>query len=127
MGSRLDRVTDWTGLATRARYNAKDLAAQCKVSLRQLERYCKVAFKRAPEAWLNEMRLREAENLLRRGLSIKEISFLLGFKQVSHFCREFKRHKGRRPNDCLGLDSRTATNKPEPSKENPAASSDPDV
>ena len=125
MGSRLDRVTDWTGLATRARFNAKNLAAQCDVSLRQLERYCKGVFNKSPEAWLNEMRLGEAETLLRRGLPVKEISYMLGFKQVSHFCREFKRHKGRRPNESpLDSSATSKNNRPANSREKHTASSD---
>jgi AraC-like DNA-binding protein len=97
MGSKLDRIGDWSNLATQAGYGALQLAELCGVSLRQLERYFKVSFGRPPQDWLNEACCREAENLLLNGLSVKAVSHRLGFKQASHFSRFFKQHSGRPP------------------------------
>jgi AraC-like DNA-binding protein len=98
MGSRLDRVQDWGALARKANYNSRRLAACCRVSLRQLERYCKASLHLAPKEWLRAIRLEDAQKLLLEGLSIKEVAAALGYKQVSHFCREFKRNIGCTPN-----------------------------
>src|ERR1043166_7227310 len=40
MDSRLDRYKAWELLAARAKYSPRQLARSCRISLRQLERYC---------------------------------------------------------------------------------------
>ena len=99
MRSRLDRIQDWSELARQARFNARRLAAVCRVSLRQLERYYNESVGQTPQGWLNEARFREAKRLLLKGLSVKEVSFELGFKQASHFSRSFKQRTGRPPSE----------------------------
>ena len=97
MNSRLDRIRDWTDLAKRAEFDCQRLACLCDVSLRQLERYSKLRFARCPQSWLNDLRLIEAQRLLKSGLTIKEAAYALGFKQASHFCRKFKSYTGVTP------------------------------
>ena|SRR5207302_11224442 len=103
MYSRLDRIGEWAILAPQAEFNSKKLAALCKVSSRQLERYFRRSFQKSPQTWLNAVRLYEAARLLHSGASVKETAFHLGFKQVSHFSREFKRHVGIAPNIFVSL------------------------
>jgi AraC-like DNA-binding protein len=43
-----------------------------------------------PKKWLAEQRIAIARPLLLSGKSIKEVGFELGFRQTSHFCRQFK-------------------------------------
>ncbi|SRR6266511_1503507 len=97
MPSKLDRVHGWLNLARQGRYNARQVAALCGVSLRQLERYFNDSFGRVPQEWLNEVRFREAKKLLLKGLSVKEVASRLGFKQPTHFSRSFKQRTGRPP------------------------------
>src|ERR1041384_3878592 len=97
MSSRLDRIRDWSELARQARFSPRHLASVCRVSLRQLERYYNDSFGQTPQEWLNEARFREAKKLLLKGLSVKEVSFKLGFKQASHFSRSFKQRTGQPP------------------------------
>src|ERR1043165_1957953 len=97
MSSKLDRIGDWSTLATQAGYGARQLAELCGVSLRQLERHFKVSFKRPPQDWLNEARCREAEKLLLNGHKANAVAHRLGFKRASHFSRFFKQHTGRPP------------------------------
>jgi two-component system response regulator YesN len=48
--------------------------------------------------YLKKTKMRKAKNLLRNSsLSIKEISFEIGFRYVSSFCEEFKRVVGSSP------------------------------
>ena len=99
MPSRLIRVTNWEGLAEEAGYNAKKLAERCGVSLRQLERFIPTATGKTPQQWLNYLRQQKAFELIASGQSVKEVSFLLGYKQTSHFSREFKRYHGVAPSE----------------------------
>ena len=94
MNSRLDRVANWPLLARKAGYEPKKVAALCRVSLRQLERYCRVAFHSSPRGWLNSLRIGRSKKLLKKPLMVKEIANLLGYKQTSHFTGEFKRRTG---------------------------------
>jgi len=56
-----------------------------------LERQLKHDLGRSPKEWLNEQRMVAASFLLLSRGCVKEVSFELGFKQPSHFCREFKK------------------------------------
>jgi AraC-like DNA-binding protein len=78
------------GLATHAKYNARTLAALCRLSPRQLQRQFQRHLGITPQRWLDEQRLALAGPLLVSGESVKKVAFDLGFKQSSHFCRKFK-------------------------------------
>src|ERR1051325_11434071 len=103
MPSRLARVTDWEGLAEQAAYNAKDLAERCGVSLRQLERFFPPVMGLPPQRWLNALRQQKAFELIASGRSVKEVSICLGYKQSSHFSRQFKQFHGVPPSKILEL------------------------
>jgi len=77
-------------LAITARYSAKELARLCHVSTRQLQRAFKQSFGQTPQEWLNERRIKAAQQLLLLGQPVKAVAWDLGFKQPSHFCRHFK-------------------------------------
>jgi AraC-like DNA-binding protein len=81
---------DWEALAGAAHYDAKGLAGLCHVSVRQLERDFRRDLERTPQDWLNEQRLIAAQQMLLAGTMVKVVALELGFKQVSHFCRQFK-------------------------------------
>ena len=83
-------VQRWEELAETAHFEARKLAKLCRLSRRQLEREFRRCLGRTPQAWLNERRLVTARQLLLSGLSIKAVAIELGFKQTSHFCRQFK-------------------------------------
>jgi len=76
-------------LASDAEYDVQKL-----VALRKLERMFKQKWNYTPREWLRMMRMRQAAVLLESADSIKQVSYELGFKQPSHFCREFKLHHG---------------------------------
>ena len=91
---RLERITAWESLATKACYSGVALARMCGVSLRHLQRHIRSRYATTLGEWLNALRLRHSYQRLAEGLSIKEATFSLGFKQVSHFSRSFKRRYG---------------------------------
>src|SRR5581483_9701131 len=84
------REKDWKELAERARYDAKNLAALCRISSRQLQREFRRQLGRSPQDWLDEQRISAARRLLLAGEPLKKVAADLGFKQTSHFCRRFK-------------------------------------
>jgi len=80
----------WENLAGTARYDAKELAQLCNMSVRQLERDFRHLLDRSPQNWLNEQRVKAAQQPLISGQPVKVVALELGFKQSSHFCRQFK-------------------------------------
>jgi len=88
--------------ARKANYNATELAKLSCVSLRQLQRYFKEDFGCSPSEWLAEKRVVDARALLMEAESVKEVAYQVGFKQPSHFCREFKRWFGTTPSEFCG-------------------------
>jgi len=80
----------WEQLAGTARYDAKELAKLCNLSVRQLERDFRRYLGRPPQDWLNEQRIKASQQLLISGQPVKVVALELGFKQPSHFCRQFK-------------------------------------
>jgi len=88
---------DWNQLAADSAYNARKLACLKGITPRQLQRIFRMQFGRAPQEWLNEQRVVAAQGLLRVGAPIKKVAMDLGFKQTSHFCRQFKTAYGITP------------------------------
>lgn len=97
MRSRLNRIQDWVVLVKRAEYEPRRLAQLCEISLRQLERFTRDRFGQTLKHWVRSLRLTEAEVLLRNGTSAKSTAIELGYKQLSHFSRDFKKHAGLAP------------------------------
>jgi AraC family chitin signaling transcriptional activator len=93
----LSNVTEWSKLAEKSAYQAATLANELHISQRHLRRYTHKIFGRSPQNWLNEQRLVKAAEMLKRMRAAKAVAFQLGFKQPSHFSREFKLHYGVSP------------------------------
>lgn len=52
--------------------------------------------------YLNQMRMEQAETLLRTGeLSVAEVANKVGYSHLSHFTAAFKRQFGITPSECL--------------------------
>lgn len=105
----MSRSTRWVKLARDCNFNEQLIAERCMVSVRQLQRYFIDDLGRTPKSWLIEQRMIFARKLLiSHGMSVKAASAQLGFKQVSHFCREFKRSYGMTPTQFVRLWSNVA-------------------
>ena len=91
----------WEALAQKAHYNANELAKLCGVSPRQLQRHFRRTFRCSPQSWLNERRLGVAQDLLLSGEPVKKVALDLGFKQISHFCRQFKSQNNMTPSEFI--------------------------
>lgn len=98
----------WEVLAQRAGYKPRELAALCQISLRTLERHFRRSYGKTVLGWLREYRLSEAYRALLEGKAVKEVAFDFGYKQMSHFSREFKNHFGISPSLLLPRRSRDA-------------------
>jgi AraC-like DNA-binding protein len=85
---------EWRRLAEQSGYRAGALARILQISRRQLQRYTRLAFGLSPQAWLDQERLEIAPNMLKQTRCVKITAFNLGFKQVSHFSREFRLRYG---------------------------------
>lgn len=93
-------------LAIVAHYNCRQVASLCHLSVRQLQRKFNQLFHCSPQKWLDERRIRDAQGLLLLGLPVKAVALELGFKHVSHFCRQFKSQNKVTPREFVMLQSR---------------------
>jgi AraC-like DNA-binding protein len=94
MKANLDDIQDWLLLAQRANWSAVNLAKQCGVCKRTLERYFLKQMGKSPKVWLAEQRQFQALKVIQEGYSIKESSQLIGYEHPSQFSREFRKFWG---------------------------------
>ena len=96
MASRLDRITDWEDLALKARYRVNAMARLLKVSRQTLSSHLTETFGFNARFWVQNLRLRRAEELLLQHMACKEIAYELGMTPSS-MCRLFQRTVGCTP------------------------------
>ena len=94
MSSRLERILDWEALSKDAGYDPVTMAALCPISLRQLERFFQLHFRKSPRSWMLELRCRRARELIERGFSSKAVAQDLNFANESHLCHAFNKVYG---------------------------------
>jgi AraC-like DNA-binding protein len=80
----------WAFTAQVCGYVVAKIARHLKVSNRQLQRHFEKHARCAPKEWVTTERMIAASQLLLQRFSIKEVAFDLRYRQVSHFCRDFK-------------------------------------
>lgn len=97
MAARLLRVKDWEAVAREAKFRPAAAAANCGVSLRQIERFFAEHFGKSPGHWMRETRCRMAKELIVKGWSNKAVVKELGFGNESHFCHQFQQFYGCSP------------------------------
>ena len=104
---RFNSEVSWEKLAKAAQFRPQALADLCGVSMRTLQRYFRARYDKTVSDWLRDMRLNEALNSLKVSDSVKEVAFDLGYKQPSHFTRDFKKKFGVPPRDLMTRSSMT--------------------
>ena len=92
---------DWVDLASRSKWSASKMAAMCGISERTLRRYFRKQTGKCLKSWLAERRLTFGVELLRGGVPIKEIAYILGYKQPTNFTRKFKIFWGQCPTQMI--------------------------
>ena|SRR5437867_6170091 len=76
------------------------LSRSVNISPARLRQLFRKDIGRSPMQYLKDLRMQRAEQLLRRTfLSIKEVTFRSGMRDISHFVREFKKHYGVTPTE----------------------------
>ena len=88
---------DWKALAVAAEFKPGKLAALCGVCPRTIQRHFKKCYGMTLGEWLRNYRLEIAYQKLAKGEPIKCIALDLGYKQLSHFSRDFKKQFGCAP------------------------------
>jgi AraC-like DNA-binding protein len=99
------RADEWVKIASKSGYKVAQMSKVTGISPRQLRRYTKKLFGRSPHHLLREQRLIAARRMLEEYRSVKSVCFLLGFKQLSHFSRDFRTHYGLSPTAFLALNA----------------------
>ena len=97
MTSQLSCFNDWEAGARLVRYQPRALAAKHRISRRQLERCFAAQFRTQPNKWVEDLRLRDAKQLLANGSSVERVADAMGFEDVRHFAQWFERLCGCAP------------------------------
>jgi AraC family transcriptional regulator, chitin signaling transcriptional activator len=93
----IDQANDWQTLAHRAQFKPGKIAQLCGVSSRTVQRHFRQSYGCTLGQWLRSYRLDIAYHRLAAGETIKLVAMELGYKQLSHFSRDFKRQYGCAP------------------------------
>jgi AraC-like DNA-binding protein len=98
-------------IARRSGFKIRKMSGILGISQRQLQRETLRHFGLRPLHWVKMQRLTAAARLLKKRQPIKFVCDQLGFKQLSHFSREFKLFHGLTPTQFL---ARTFKKRPRP-------------
>jgi AraC-like DNA-binding protein len=91
--------------AEQSRYNVSALAKSCGCSPRELQRFFVAHSSMTPKQWLQRLRLLRAFELLRKGLSLKEVAFTCGYLTPAHFTTDFTAATGMTPTEFASANS----------------------
>ncbi len=92
------RAQDWLRDHLDAPTSLEQLAAELEVSPRTLSRRFRNATGLGPQAWLQQHRISQAQDLLRHtDLPVSDVAWRVGLQDASHFGKLFREHVGMTP------------------------------
>lgn len=93
----LGRVKAWIDAHFASDITVTDLAAVAGLSRAHLTRAFGAAFHTPPHIYLNTVRIRQAQQMIRAGMPLADVAVASGFADQSHFTRRFKGSVGTSP------------------------------
>src|SRR5688572_29335041 len=93
-GLEIGSPPSWETLAMGCGYRLPELARACHVSMRTLQRHFRKHYNTTLSEWVRHLRLDRARAMLVEAESVKRVAFELGYKQPSHFTRDFRERFG---------------------------------
>lgn len=100
----LQRALKWLHHAFERPFHLTRLARYCGVTPAYLCRLFRQHLNTTPVGYLTQLRLILAKRLLETtDLSLADIAFLVGFRHVSYFIRQFRRHYGKSPSQVRSI------------------------
>lgn len=99
----LSRVRDYIRTYYAHDMTVSDLAAVAGLSRAHLTRAFSAAYHMPPHVYLNAVRIRQAQALIRRGMPLTAVALECGFADQSHFTRRFKGGVGVTPSAWRGM------------------------
>ena len=87
------------GIMNDIEFKIEKCAQELNMSLRSLERMIKKNHHMSPAQYIIQRKLKKADILIRsqKGISVKEISLLLGFNSLAYFCKCYKNFFAKSP------------------------------
>ena len=95
----------WETLAFTCNFRISKLAEKCHVSVRTLQRHFRKNYDFTLREWLREVRLEKSRVMLPEARCVKTVAYDLGYKQPSHFTRDFKQRYGIPPKMWMKADT----------------------
>jgi len=103
MDKRVSAVIEMMRRQATQQHSIGTLSKAVNLSAARLRQLFKTETGRSPLQYMRIVRMQHAERLLRSTfLSVKEVAFLSGAKDLSHFVRDFKKHYGITPKEFRG-------------------------
>jgi len=99
----LQKIKDSIRANIERKYSVDDLADDVNMSERSLYRLLRSKIGVSPAAYIKELKLAHAYELLRSKnyTTVKEVSYAVGFGRPDYFASEFAKRYGRNPSDYL--------------------------
>ena len=94
-----DRIFTYVRSHARQKLSVADLARFLLMSDRALFYFFKKHFGTSPNDFINRVRMDAAAEYLANGLSVREVSEIFHFSEVTSFCRMYKKYFGMTPSE----------------------------
>lgn len=94
-----DRIFTYVRSHARQKLSVADLARFLLMSDRALFYFFKKHFNTSPNEFINRVRMDAAAEYLANGLSVREVSEIFHFSEVTSFCRMYKKYFGMTPSE----------------------------